>query len=116
MYNFYPYHQGFSYASGLKLNLGKSQLLGVGKSQQEVEDMASLFGCKAAMFPFSYLGVSIGANINLEKNWKPVYHLIVGLPLGKLEPFQWEEDSLWLTQFQRPSCCTFFPFIMPRIR
>ena len=38
---------------GLKINLFKSSLMGVGVNQSEVISLASITGCAAANFPFS---------------------------------------------------------------
>ena len=56
-------------ASGLRLNLGKSNLFGVGVSFTEVERLALLIGCGAAKFPFTYLGLPVGANMSRVKSW-----------------------------------------------
>ncbi|KAJ0845371.1 hypothetical protein HanRHA438_Chr15g0712871 [Helianthus annuus] len=34
--------------------------------------MAGILGCKVGDFPFKHLGLQVGANMNLVKNWKPV--------------------------------------------
>ncbi|KAJ0476914.1 putative RNA-directed DNA polymerase [Helianthus annuus] len=39
----------------------------------EVEDMAELVGCKADAFPFKFLGLPVGANMNRISNWRPVF-------------------------------------------
>ncbi|XP_071712584.1 uncharacterized protein [Rutidosis leptorrhynchoides] len=62
----------FELTSGLKVNYHKSNLFGVGVEPHEVEDMARLFGCNIGTFPFTYLGLPIGAKMNKEANWKPV--------------------------------------------
>ncbi|KAJ0918826.1 putative RNA-directed DNA polymerase [Helianthus annuus] len=62
----------FYLASGLKVNLCKSKLFGVGVGSSEVDEMANTLYCKAGAFPFKYLGLQVGGNMNLVKNWKPV--------------------------------------------
>ncbi|GJZ70184.1 putative RNA-directed DNA polymerase, eukaryota, reverse transcriptase zinc-binding domain protein [Tanacetum coccineum] len=51
----------FYIASGLKINIHKSNVYGVGVSSNEVEIMASYTGCKVGFFPFTYLGLPIGS-------------------------------------------------------
>ncbi|KAJ0523823.1 putative reverse transcriptase zinc-binding domain-containing protein [Helianthus annuus] len=34
--------------------------------------MASILKCRRGFFPFKYLGLQVGANMNLVKHWKPV--------------------------------------------
>ncbi|GKB99552.1 RNA-directed DNA polymerase, eukaryota, reverse transcriptase zinc-binding domain protein [Tanacetum coccineum] len=60
----------FYLASGLKINIHKSNVYGVGVSDNEVSIMANNTGCTPGSFPFVYLGLPIGANMNLTVNWK----------------------------------------------
>ncbi|KAJ0668540.1 putative RNA-directed DNA polymerase [Helianthus annuus] len=62
----------FYLCSGLKVNLNKSSLYGVGVVEEEVELMAKKLGCKEGKLPFGYLGLTIGANMKRAKLWKPV--------------------------------------------
>ncbi|KAJ0895798.1 putative RNA-directed DNA polymerase [Helianthus annuus] len=62
----------FYLASGLKVNLNKSSLFGVGVGAKEVSNMARILRCRTGLFPFKYLGLQVGANMNLVRNWKPV--------------------------------------------
>lgn len=57
---------------GLKVNLIKSRVFGIGASSREIANWANIFGCAAGSFPFNYLGVPVGANMILTKNWKPI--------------------------------------------
>ncbi|XP_022019760.1 uncharacterized protein LOC110919816 [Helianthus annuus] len=38
--------------------------------------MAAIIGCQAEVFPFRYLGLTVGANMNRVANWKPVYDIV----------------------------------------
>ncbi|GJR14841.1 RNA-directed DNA polymerase, eukaryota [Tanacetum coccineum] len=51
----------FSLASGLKINLQKSNLLGVGVTGSLVNEAAASIGCSVMKAPFKYLGVMVGA-------------------------------------------------------
>ncbi|MFS8032494.1 putative RNA-directed DNA polymerase [Helianthus anomalus] len=62
----------FYLVSGLKINLAKCSIFGVGVGSDEVGEMANVFRCKAGRIPFKHLGLQIGANMNLLKSWKPV--------------------------------------------
>nr|GEX60032.1 RNA-directed DNA polymerase, eukaryota, reverse transcriptase zinc-binding domain protein [Tanacetum cinerariifolium] len=55
----------FHLASGLKINIHKSNIFGIGVTNDEISSMASRTGCAAGCFPFTYLGLPIGANMNL---------------------------------------------------
>ncbi|KAI3517218.1 hypothetical protein L1887_16430 [Cichorium endivia] len=62
----------FHVVSGLKVNFNKSRVFGIGVDSQEVSRWASPLGCEPASLPFTYLGVPVGANMNLKKHWKPI--------------------------------------------
>ncbi|KAJ0503263.1 putative RNA-directed DNA polymerase [Helianthus annuus] len=62
----------FYLASGLKVNLDKCSIYGVGVNEGEVEAMAQVLKCRKGTFPFKHLGLLVGANMNLARNWKPV--------------------------------------------
>nr|KAJ0209415.1 hypothetical protein LSAT_V11C400194270 [Lactuca sativa] len=55
--------------SGLKINLFKSSLLGVGVNQSEVTSLASITRCAATKFPFSYLGIPMGGSMSRVNSW-----------------------------------------------
>ncbi|XP_022031034.2 uncharacterized protein LOC110931974 [Helianthus annuus] len=62
----------FALVSGLRLNYRKSSLYGVGVAMEETEGMAAEIRCQAGVFPFVYLGIKVGANMNKFSNWSPV--------------------------------------------
>ncbi|GJY29077.1 reverse transcriptase domain-containing protein [Tanacetum coccineum] len=55
---------------GLKININKSNLFGVGVSSEEVVNMAVTSGCLSISLPLSYLGLPIGSNMNRVASWK----------------------------------------------
>ena len=59
-------------ASSLKINLHKSNLFGVCVSGGEVEDFASVVGCRTGKFLFNYLGLHIIIDLFQKKlcKWK----------------------------------------------
>ncbi|KAJ0589761.1 putative RNA-directed DNA polymerase [Helianthus annuus] len=71
--NFLRILRCFHISSGLKININKSNLYGIGVSWNEVKNVASEVGCKPDSPPFIYLGVLVGANMNRINNWLPVY-------------------------------------------
>ncbi|GJT31998.1 hypothetical protein Tco_0922417 [Tanacetum coccineum] len=64
--------QCFHQVSGLKLNLHKSNLYGVGVNCDDVRNLASLTGCKSHSLPFVYLGLPVGMNMSRIKGWGPI--------------------------------------------
>ncbi|GKB49399.1 RNA-directed DNA polymerase, eukaryota [Tanacetum coccineum] len=62
----------FHLASGLQINIHKSQLLGVGVPRVDVETTASSIGCSIMNDQFRYLGVMVGENMSRHKAWADV--------------------------------------------
>ncbi|GJZ78840.1 putative RNA-directed DNA polymerase [Tanacetum coccineum] len=56
----------FEMGSGLKVNISKSRILGVGVS------VASSIGCAHGTFPFSYLGLPVGKKMRLKVGWNAI--------------------------------------------
>ncbi|GKE55956.1 RNA-directed DNA polymerase, eukaryota, reverse transcriptase zinc-binding domain protein, partial [Tanacetum coccineum] len=59
----------FYLVSGLKINVQKSNISGVGVFDDTVSSMAIVLGCGAAKFPLKYLGVPVGCNLGRCSNW-----------------------------------------------
>ncbi|GKD04054.1 putative RNA-directed DNA polymerase, eukaryota, reverse transcriptase zinc-binding domain protein [Tanacetum coccineum] len=62
----------FYLASGLKININKSNIYGIDVSEDAVSTMARNSRCAAGSFPFTYLGLPIRSNMNLISGWKTV--------------------------------------------
>ena len=62
----------FEISFGLRINLSKSMLVGIGTSNDEVKLLALKLLCKAGSFPFSYLGLPIGGKVRSKQLWNPV--------------------------------------------
>ncbi|GKC47558.1 RNA-directed DNA polymerase, eukaryota, reverse transcriptase zinc-binding domain protein, partial [Tanacetum coccineum] len=60
----------FYLASGLKINIHKSNIYGIGVNEDEVYNMASNAGCIIGNIPFNYLGLPIGSNMKSIASWK----------------------------------------------
>ncbi|XP_022004235.1 uncharacterized protein LOC110901755 [Helianthus annuus] len=65
----------FFICSGLKTNIDKSNLYGIGVGTENIIDMANVVGCRPDYFPFKYLGLTVRANMNRIVNWSPVYDI-----------------------------------------
>ncbi|GJX89986.1 RNA-directed DNA polymerase, eukaryota [Tanacetum coccineum] len=64
--------QCFHDVSGLKINLHKSNLYGIGVNTHEVSNLASFTGCTPQRLPFTYLAIPIGSNMSRIKEWNPI--------------------------------------------
>ncbi|KAJ0837904.1 putative RNA-directed DNA polymerase [Helianthus annuus] len=62
----------FYLCSGLKINIDKSNLYGIGVGMMEIGEIANVVGCKPDCPPFKYLGLRVGANMNRVNNWQSV--------------------------------------------
>jgi hypothetical protein len=51
----------FEAASGLQMNLGKSEIVPIG-NVEDVEDFAQLLRCQVASLPMTYLGLQLDAS------------------------------------------------------
>uniref|UniRef100_A0A2N9J9F5 Reverse transcriptase domain-containing protein n=1 Tax=Fagus sylvatica TaxID=28930 RepID=A0A2N9J9F5_FAGSY len=61
----------FQASSGLKINLGKSELVPVG-SVPDVEELAVVLGCKVGTLPMSYLGLPLGSSFKDKTIWNGI--------------------------------------------
>nr|GEX76094.1 RNA-directed DNA polymerase, eukaryota [Tanacetum cinerariifolium] len=59
----------FHLASGLKINVNKIQVLGVGVPLDIVNQGASRIGCSVMHLPFKYLGVMVGDHMSRYSAW-----------------------------------------------
>nr|KAJ0221464.1 hypothetical protein LSAT_V11C200057040 [Lactuca sativa] len=52
--------------------LNSFHVFGISASNQETSPSANILGCKASTLPFTYLCVSVSANMNPKRNLQPV--------------------------------------------
>nr|GEX54355.1 RNA-directed DNA polymerase, eukaryota [Tanacetum cinerariifolium] len=62
----------FHMASGLKININKSKLMGYGVHSDEVETAGRYIGCATFVSPFSHLGVKVGGRMERINSWDDV--------------------------------------------
>ncbi|GJX91805.1 RNA-directed DNA polymerase, eukaryota [Tanacetum coccineum] len=62
--------QCFYLASGLKINVQKSNLMGVGVNHYDLAEVAFKLGCSILKTPFKYLGVIIGSSMSRVRAWE----------------------------------------------
>lgn len=61
----------FETVSGLRINLGKSEIVPIG-GVEDVERLANLLGCRVASLPMTYLGLPLGASYKSTSIWNGV--------------------------------------------
>jgi hypothetical protein len=66
----------FELMSGLKVNFGKSRLMGIGLDDSFFTVASNFLNCKLGRFPFIYLGLPVGANQMKEATWEPVIKVL----------------------------------------
>jgi hypothetical protein len=64
--------RGFHLASGLRINFGKSCLMGVNVHADFLELACSFLNCRLGEIPFNYLGLPVGANPRRFSTWDPL--------------------------------------------
>ncbi|GKE52490.1 RNA-directed DNA polymerase, eukaryota, partial [Tanacetum coccineum] len=60
----------FHRASGLRINMSKSKLLGISVEVEKVEQAAAKIGCTILNTPFTYLGSKVGGFMSRIHSWK----------------------------------------------
>ncbi|GKB53147.1 RNA-directed DNA polymerase, eukaryota [Tanacetum coccineum] len=66
----------FFLASGLKINMYKSKLMGIGVGTGVVERATNVVGCSTLSTPFTYLGVKVGDCMSRTQPWDDVIRKI----------------------------------------
>jgi hypothetical protein len=61
----------FEAASGLRINLGISEVVPIG-AVEDVDRLAHLLGCRVASLPLTYLGLPLGASYKSVSIWNGV--------------------------------------------
>ncbi|GJW79512.1 RNA-directed DNA polymerase, eukaryota [Tanacetum coccineum] len=62
----------FFLASGFKIYIYKSKLIGIGTTQEEINSAANIIGCNTFSTPFNYLGVKVGTSNSRSRFWDEV--------------------------------------------
>ncbi|GJV55435.1 RNA-directed DNA polymerase, eukaryota, reverse transcriptase zinc-binding domain protein [Tanacetum coccineum] len=86
----------FQMALGLKVNLNKSTLFGIGVEMEEVEEWATSLRCRPGALPFYYLGLPVGHNMGRIENWNILVQKFKNkLAIWKAR-FRFERDAFWV--------------------
>ena len=62
----------FCCISGLKINMGKNTILGMGEDIEIVTSLVDSVGCQVGLWPAKYLGMPLGGNSCSGAFWEPV--------------------------------------------
>ncbi|GKB50346.1 putative RNA-directed DNA polymerase, eukaryota, reverse transcriptase zinc-binding domain protein, partial [Tanacetum coccineum] len=62
----------FEEVAGLKINLNKSKIYGVGVERGELDTMAHFMRCSVGEVPFTYLGLPVRVNMRRVSTWNEV--------------------------------------------
>ncbi|KAJ0797670.1 putative RNA-directed DNA polymerase [Helianthus annuus] len=62
----------FYLCSGLKINISKSTLYGIGVNVEDTKLKADELGCGVGELPFKYLGIQVGAKMGRINSWEPI--------------------------------------------
>ena len=65
----------FEAVSGLKINLGKSELVPIGMVHN-LDLLLNVLGCKQGTLPMKYLGLPLGAKFKDKAIWNPILEKI----------------------------------------
>uniref|UniRef100_A0A2N9FEZ8 Reverse transcriptase domain-containing protein n=1 Tax=Fagus sylvatica TaxID=28930 RepID=A0A2N9FEZ8_FAGSY len=84
----------FQASSGLKINLGKSELVPVG-SVPDVEELAVVLGCKVGTLPMSYLGLPLGSLFKDKTIWNGIVEKLELRLAGWKRMYAREKEALW---------------------
>ncbi|GKU90760.1 hypothetical protein SLEP1_g4711 [Rubroshorea leprosula] len=75
--------RAFELVSGLKVNYGKSMLVGINVCDEWLSKIACILNCKVGEIPFKYFGVPVeGSNYKLDGKLEQ-WHLVLDIRLGK---------------------------------
>ncbi|GJR64283.1 hypothetical protein Tco_0010348 [Tanacetum coccineum] len=62
----------FYWASGLRINMSKSKIMGILVADDKVKSAATKLGCLMLNTPFSYLGTKVGGSMSRTHAWEEV--------------------------------------------
>ncbi|GKC04386.1 RNA-directed DNA polymerase, eukaryota [Tanacetum coccineum] len=97
----------FFLASGLKINIHKSQIMGVGVHRNLVSQAATIIGCSVMHAPFRYLGVMVGDCMTRLSAWSDSLQKL-HQRLSKYGCSKWKAKTLL---YRGQPLCIMFPRI-----
>nr|GEY05373.1 RNA-directed DNA polymerase, eukaryota [Tanacetum cinerariifolium] len=87
----------FNRASGLRINITKSKLLGISVEDDKVKQAAARIGCNTLKTPFSYLGSKVGGCMSRIQSWnETIKRMEYRLSRWKLKTLSISKKSVWV--------------------
>ena len=62
----------FELLSGLKINYGKCDLIGICMEDHDIKNLADVFGCKVGQLLIKYMGLPLCLGLPKKSLWDPV--------------------------------------------
>lgn len=99
----------FEEISGFKVNLVKSQVVGLNVSDQELMTTTTLWECATGSWPMSYLGMPLGGQAKNKAFWQPMEEKV------ERRLMKWSSLNIsrggklpWQSLYSRASPCSTF--------
>jgi hypothetical protein len=102
----------FEAITGLRINLGKSELVPVG-DVSDVEGLADILGCKTASLPMQYLGLPLGAKFKSKDIWNPVLEKVERRLAGWKRSYLSKGSKLTLIKSTLSNLPTYYMSLFP---
>ena len=97
----------FRSVSGLKINMSKSNILGLGVDDDIVSSLADWVGCEVGVWPINYLGLPLGGNPRSRNFWEPVISKVTKRLDGWKRTFLSKGERLTLIEAVLPAIPTY---------
>jgi hypothetical protein len=102
----------FEATSGLRVNLGKSELVQVGEVPF-LEELADILGCQTSSLPMKYLGLPLGAKFKSIDIWNPIVEKMERRLAGWKRIYLSKGGRLTLIKSTLSNLPTYFLFLFP---
>jgi hypothetical protein len=81
----------FELASGFKVNFSKSFVMGINVGTDFFSLAENFLHCRVGSVPFTYLGLPVGANPQLEITWRPLIQSLSSRLSSKMPVLVWKK-------------------------
>ena len=102
----------FEEVSGLRINLGKSELVPVG-GVHNLEALVGLLGCGQSSLPLKYLGLPLGAKFKELSVWNPILERMERRLAGWKRMYLSKGGKVTLIKSSLSSLPTYFLSLLP---